>query len=364
MRGNRALAIGVQIFGFAVCVAIAVWVVRVATTGEQGAALSQLREISLGRVGLLLGLSVSTLVLNGVLFWIAAQPARWSNKVTLLGVFATNAVATMLAYLPFKLSAAARMAIHHRRDGLSLTQMVAWFACFFAAMGGTIGPLAVASVWRGELDEVWLLAAGSGVAFCFVVSVVVARVLGAKQGHRWLARVCEAGPWKRVLTSERVEQLHEAFVMVGCARWLAVAYGVRVVDLLVQSARFDAAATAIGQPMGLGSSVVAAAGYYGMLVASPFGALGAREAGAVGAGSMLAEGAGSLAATTLVVTGAEAATLLTLGVAAMVWIGPGVWRGRLNPEALSEVVSGGGVPEDVRADDALQRTEAESGRGL
>jgi hypothetical protein len=179
---------------------------------------------------------------------------------------------------------------------------------------------------------------------------VIARVLAARQGHRWLARAAEAGPWKRVLTPERVEQLHEAFIMVGSARWLAVAYGVRVVDLLVQSARFDTAATAIGQPMGLGSSVVAAAGYYGMLVASPFGALGAREAGAVGAGSMLAEGAGSLAATTLVVTGAEAVTLLTLGVAAMVWIGPGVWRGRLNQETLSEVMSEAAVGNGV--DDA------------
>jgi len=328
MNERRALAIAVQLIGFGVCVAIGVWVVRVATTGDQAEALGQLSEISGGRVALLLGLSVATLMLNGLLFWVASRPARWSTRLTLPGVLATNAVATMLSYLPFKLSAASRVAIHHRRDGVSLAQMAAWFACFFAAMVGTVGPMAAVSLWRRSLDGVWFVTTAGGILICYAGSLIVARWLGADRGHRWLRLACHAGPWKRLLPPERVEQLHEAFVMIACARWLAAAYALRVLDMLVQAVRFDVASGALGTPMGLGSSLVVAAGYFGMLVLSPFGALGAREAGAVGAGTLLDAGTELLAATTLVVTGAEAITLLSLGLAALIWIGPATLRGR------------------------------------
>lgn len=335
--GNKNwLRRGVQILGFGVSLGIIVWLVRIATSGDQAEALDQLKNISAGQVAALIGLSALTLTLNGLLFWIASRPARWAGKLSLPGVLATNAVATMLSYLPFKLSAAARVAVHHRRDGLSLAQMFAFFGCFFAAMAGTIGPMAVTSVWHGSMDARWLATCGTLMGGCFVGSVVVARFFADQRGHRWLGGFADAGPWRKVLTPLRVEELHESFAMIGHARWLAGAYGVRVVDLLVQATRFRVASGAAGgveHTMQFGESVVVAAGYYGMLVLSPFGALGAREAGAVGAGALLdpetlTQAAGErLAATTLVVTGAEVVTLLTLGLISLAWLGPGVLRG-------------------------------------
>lgn len=336
MNERRALAIAVQLIGFGICVAIGVWVVRVATSGEQAEALKHLRDISGTRVALLLGLSVATLMLNGMLFWVASRPARWASRVSLPGVLATNAVATMLSYLPFKLSAAARVAVHHRRDGVALAQMVAWFACFFAAMIGTVGPMAAVSLWRGSIDALWIVMTGGGILVCFAGSIVMARWLGGDRGHDWLRVVSHSGPWRVLLPPERVEQLHESFVMIACVRWLVVAYALRVTDMVVQAVRFDVASGALGEPMGLGSSLVAAAGYFGMLVLSPFGALGAREAGAVGAGTLVDGGTELLAATTLVVTGAEAVTLVSLGLLALVWIGPATLRGRRGLIPLAE----------------------------
>ncbi len=318
-----------QIVGFGVCVGIVAWLVRVATTGAQAEALKELKSISAGEIATLIGLSVLTLALNGLLFWIACRPARWAGRMTLAGIAATNALATMLAYLPFKISAAARMTVHLRRDRISVAQMFAWWGCFFAAMGGTIGPMALASVWRGGMDSGWWLACSGGMLACFAASLVMARFFAAERGHQWLGRMAGAGPWRRVLTPVRVEELHESFAMIACARWLAAAYAVRVVDMAAQALRFRSASEAVGDAMSMGDAVVVAAGYYGMLVLSPFGALGSREAGAVGAGALV-EGSASetLAATTLVVTGAEAATLLVLGLASLAWLGPGVFRRR------------------------------------
>ncbi len=327
----------VQLAGFVVSVSIVLWLVSVATSGEQAEALKQLREISTPQVVVLIGLSVTTLVLNGVLFWVASRPARWSRRVTLAGVLATNAVATMLAYLPFKVSAAVRAGIHLRRDGLTVAQLFAWWGCFFAAMGGTIGPMALASVWRGEMDTLWWLACGLGMTACYLGSLMMARWLANDRGHRWLAVSAGAGPWRRVLTPVRVEELHESFAIIGHARWLLAAYAIRVVDMLVQAMRFRSASEALGEGMSLSDGVVVATGYFAMLVLSPFGALGAREAGAVGAGAIVGSGgpAGAsveaavekLAATTLLVTGAEVVTLLALGLISLAWLGPGLLRG-------------------------------------
>ncbi len=354
---KRWLRRTVQIIGFGISLGIVVWLVRVATSGDQAKALDQLKEISAGQVAGLIGLSALTLMLNGLLFWIASRPAPWSGKLSLAGILATNAVATMLSYLPFKLSAAARIAVHHRRDGLSLAQMFALFGCFFAAMAGTIGPMALTSIWLGSMDARWLAVCGLGMGVCFVGSVVVARFFAAQREHRWLGRFADAGPWRRVLTPVRVGELHESFAMIGHARWLAAAYVVRVIDMLAQAMRFRVASGAVGgveNALQLGESVVIAAGYFGMLVLSPFGALGAREAGAVGAGALLGSAGDTLAAgewlaaTTLLVTGAEVITLLVLGLVALAWLGPGVLKGtRTTPTSTDESDNAEPPPDEL-----------------
>jgi hypothetical protein len=59
-------------------------------------------EAAPGPVALLFGCSLATLALNGLIFWVVLLPEK---RLRVSDTLATvNAFATMLAYLPFKLS--------------------------------------------------------------------------------------------------------------------------------------------------------------------------------------------------------------------------------------------------------------------
>ena len=50
------------------------------------------------------------------------------KRLGAIEIIAVNSLCTFLAVLPFKISVLARAAIHHKRDGVTFRQIVAWFA--------------------------------------------------------------------------------------------------------------------------------------------------------------------------------------------------------------------------------------------
>ena len=70
------------------------------------------------------------------------------QRLRTLDVVAVNAIATLLNYLPFKLSVISRIVIHNRRDGVPLGKIVGWLAA--VGVGGVIsfGPVALVSLWH------------------------------------------------------------------------------------------------------------------------------------------------------------------------------------------------------------------------
>jgi hypothetical protein len=99
----------VQALGFVLALVLLGWCIRAALSEENREQLERLGNASAGQVLLLLGLSAATLLLNGLLFWVTLRPVQ---RVPVVDHLATNALATFLALLPFKLGTLVRVAIN------------------------------------------------------------------------------------------------------------------------------------------------------------------------------------------------------------------------------------------------------------
>ena len=150
-HSRRFARIAVQLVGFSVGMALLVWAVRLALNEDNRGQFQRLAEAPPLHVIGLIGLSIATIVLNGMIFHRTLVPVR---RLRTLDVVAVNAIATLLNYLPFKLSIISRVLIHNRRDGLPLGQIAGWLAA--VGVGGVIsfGPVAVVGLWRGTIDAV------------------------------------------------------------------------------------------------------------------------------------------------------------------------------------------------------------------
>ncbi|VAX41234.1 hypothetical protein MNBD_PLANCTO03-956, partial [hydrothermal vent metagenome] len=157
---GRVLRLLFQGAGFVIGLALLGWCVRVALSPENREQLAKLSEASLGQVAALLGLSATTLLLNGVFFWITLRPVK---RVPLVDHVAINALCTFLAFLPFKIGALTRVAINNRRDGVPILTIGAWYGCMFAVMLAAYLPAMGASMWRGGVDGLWWVACLGGV---------------------------------------------------------------------------------------------------------------------------------------------------------------------------------------------------------
>src|SRR5690606_34937746 len=134
----------------------------------------QLREASAAVVAGLIGLSALSLLLNGLIFWILIIPVR---RVGLASVLATNALATFLAYLPMKLSVAARVLLHRKRDGVPIPLIGGWFTAVGASMAATFIPLGIISYLFKTVDLLWAITLGAGLAVSVGAAIICARIL-------------------------------------------------------------------------------------------------------------------------------------------------------------------------------------------
>lgn len=327
---RRALRLVLQGLGFLIGLALLGWCVQAALSPENREQLVKLSEASAGQVGLLLTLSAATLAINGLVFWSTLEPVR---KLPLADVLATNALCTFLAYLPFKLGAVTRIAIHNRRDRVPLLTIGAWFGAMLAVMIIAYGPVAGASLWRREVDAAWWAAGLGGAAALAALTVLIARPFAGADGLARLHRLFGPLPVAaRLARTDRFAQLHTGAAMLACPKAVAISSMLRLLDAGVLAARFVVSGFIVGIAFGWEEAVLVASAYYLIGVVSPFGVLGAREAGAVwlagalglaaNAGQSPQEVARSLTVLTLFITGTESVVLLAGAAAGVAWLRP------------------------------------------
>ncbi|MBK7403807.1 MAG: hypothetical protein IPJ41_04030 [Phycisphaerales bacterium] len=329
---RRAVRLVVQGVGFLLGLAMLGWCVRSALSPDNREQLAKLSEASIGQVAMLLALSAATLGANGLVFWATLRPVK---RLRAFDVLATNALCTFLAYLPFKLGALTRIAIHNRRDKVPLLTIGAWFAAMFAVMLIAYVPMMGASLWRRGVDPVWWAAGIGGVAVMWGAAFTLARLFAGERGLARLHAVLDGAKLpglRRLTTSDRFTQLHAGADMLASPGALAATTVLRLVDLVVISARFVVAGSIVGVAFGWEEAVLVASAYYLIGVVSPFGLLGAREAGTVwmagalglaaSSGRPADEIARSLTVLTLFISGTESVVLLACAAAGVAWLRP------------------------------------------
>jgi hypothetical protein len=149
---GRGVKVAVQLVGFAIGIALLWWCVHLALSPENREQLENLRDAPSRMIAGLLVLSLTTFMLNGFMLWVVLLPTR---RLRLTQVLAVNALATLLAYLPFKMSVLSRFVLHNRRDGMPIMRIGAWLAAFLVITLATMGPFVVASVLIGEMNAAW-----------------------------------------------------------------------------------------------------------------------------------------------------------------------------------------------------------------
>lgn len=293
-RGRRGFLL--QVIGFAVGAAMFAWALTLALDAENRGRLAAVADAPIALLGLLAGLTAASIVVNGLIFWTAARPV---HRLRILNTVAVNAIATFLSILPFKLNLITRVLIHHRRDGMAARDLIAWLAAVAALGLAVLGPLAAATLWRGELDALWWSIALGGTALLAGVAVGLGR---AGASTPVLARA-SLGSWRIVRHPSVVvtcQMLRLADVALLAGRFLAVAAIMR------------AAAPESPIDLTIDRAVLLATAWFALSVAAPAGTIGYRELGAAGVGALAGMGdaiapvAILLTATETIVSGAAA----------------------------------------------------------
>lgn len=314
----------IQCAGFLAGLALLGWCVSIAFKPENRQQLEHLRQATPPQLLGLLGLSFATLLINGLIFWVSLRPAR---RLPPIDVLATNSIATFLGYLPFKLGLVVRIAIHNRRDRIPLLTIGAWFAAMAITLSIAIWPPALAGLWRKALDGPWLLVTATSVAVLTASAILMARQFAGPVGlarlHRLFDRVPMAGP---ALRTRAFTQVHSGFDMLARPSSTLSAVGLRLVDLVIISARFALASAVLGAAIPWDTAFLLAATFFIIGLLSPFGVLGTREAGATGVAALLlpdgAHAGQQFAVVALLVSATEAIAYLASAGLGLAWLRP------------------------------------------
>lgn len=284
---RRALMGVIQIAGFLGGVGLLIWVVIAALSTENRELLTRLGDATPGQVGLLLLCSLATLALNGSIFWVTLLPEK---RVRHLDIQATNAIATLLSYLPFKIGLIFRIVIHNRRDGVALLTIGAWYLAIGSLIMTNMGPPVLASLWRGGVDTLWWVTAIGGAALVTGAMVFACFPLSGEKGmariHRWLDPI-PLRPLHAFMRTDSFARMHAGFGMLAhpwATMWATL---MRLADVGAQTARFVVAAQVLGIALGWEDAVLLAIMYFMIGMVSPFGMIGTREGGTLAFGTML-----------------------------------------------------------------------------
>ena len=331
--GKRLVRVAIQSVGFLAGLAMLGWCANMALKEENRTQLERLLDASPASIAALVGLCAATLIFNGLIFWAQIRPVR---RLRASDVIATNAIATLMNYLPFKMSLVSRVVIHNRRDGVPVLTIGAWLGAVAVTFFGTGGVVCGAAMLRGGVTITWWALVLAGLIAWVVVQWAGARLFA---GERGLARVRQIadrfGPaiLGKLMRSGAFVNLHAGLDMLAHPGATGTAVAIRLADMLGQAARLVVAASVLGETLGWASAIVLAAGHFFIGVVSPFGMLGTREAGTAGLAGLLTLAAGasaaeaeaaaaSFAVALLMVTAVEAVVTLGAGGLAVAWLRP------------------------------------------
>ncbi|MCA9312096.1 MAG: flippase-like domain-containing protein [Phycisphaerales bacterium] len=295
-RWSRA-RIAIQVLGFLICLGLLGFTIHLATTGDNAQQFRTMLQAPPGWLLALLACSGLSIVLNGLMFWVVLLPHRRLNAVD---VVATNAIATFMALLPFKLGLLVRGLIHHRRDQVPFKLLLGWFAAMSALGLAVVLPMGAAGLWRGRVDTWWWVVAIAGPLLCTGTGVVCGRLAGR---FPILSRLSMG-----------------ADMIVRDVPTVVRHYLIRMMDVALLAGRFLIAGHILGHDMTLDQAILVGTTYFLLSVLAPTGTLGAREAGTAGIG--LVQGL-DVAGVALLVSVAETLAAGALG-------GAGAWRLRLD----------------------------------
>ena len=317
---RSGVRIAVQVVGFLVGIGLLGWCVRLALSDENREALSKLADATPGSLTALLGLSIVSVVANGMIFWGGLAPVR---RLRALDVIATNALATFLANLPFKIGLVARIGVHNRRDGVPMAMIFGWFGAVTATLIITSAALLLAGTLARVLGGWTLAVAVAAMIVLSVVTVIVAKRLSGERGHRRLSRLIGRLGGKRALRLSRsqvMRELHMGLDMLASGRWVALVVAFRMIDFCSQGWRWVVAGELVEKDIALTDGVLIAGGHFLAGALSPVGMLGFREGAAMGTAGLLGLDSREFAPIALLTAGSELVVVIAGAGLAIAWL--------------------------------------------
>ena len=326
------MSAGMQAAAFVLCVGLLAWCVRGAFSESNRAQWSRLRDADAWTVAAVLGLTGATLAINGLIFWATIRPVR---RLGIVDLQATNAVGTLLALAPFKVSILFRVLVHVRRDRVPLVTVGAWFVAVTIGISAATNPVFFTSLARPTVDGWWVLIVAAGLVVSHAAVCGLARVFA---GERGLARLRRVAAWvlpgrlKTLAAGEAVSKAAAGFDMAAHPWWLAAQMGLRVLDLMVLGVRLWLCARIVGVEVSFGGAIVYGAFHFAIGALSPAGALGAREGlTAIVASRMQGFSPESFAVVMLLLLASEALVVVPAALAGVLRLRPDRllrgWRG-------------------------------------
>jgi len=270
----------VQIIGFLGSVSALGWAVSVALRQENREQLAKLSQATPTELMMLMGLATISVGFNGMLFWVVMNPV---HKLRPTDVIAVNAISTLLAYLPFKLSIVSRFVIHNRRDKVPVLTIGAWIVAVTLLMLAVFGPITLASVWQREINSTWWIVSAIGILASTILGSQIAKQLEGEIGTKRIAKLLG----QRITATDSYSRLHIGFEMLANTRSAIVGNIFRVLDIISFALRFYVAALVLDLPISATDSLLLGATYFLIGMASPVGMLGTREAGTIAIATMV-----------------------------------------------------------------------------
>ncbi|MEM9065486.1 MAG: hypothetical protein AAGB51_08365 [Planctomycetota bacterium] len=326
---NRAAKIAVQLVGFLIAIALFGWAVSMGFSEENRGGLERLRDAGPLPIAQLIGLSLVVVATNGFVFWLTMIPVR---RLRLRDIQAANGLCTLLAFLPFKLGAITRVAIHRQRDGVPVMLVGAWWAAILVVFAGGVAPVLLATIVADSMGLMWWATVAASMV---ATTLIIWRLSGVFEGPKGMARLRALMLAERfsligkLLHSDAAHHLHSAFRMTDHLKVVTGCHVLRLVDIGAQAGRIAIAAGVVGLTISPHEAVALALGSVLIMMASPVGLVGTREAGVVALAAWmgLTDGIGEetsdqLALALLVVTGSDLIAVLVAAGVGVGWLGP------------------------------------------
>lgn len=319
----RWVRVGAQVLLFVGGLFLLWWVYREATRPGNRDALERIRHAAPGDIALLLALTLATLLLQGGSFWTAIRPVR---RLPFWGVQATNAVASVLASPPGKLSLLWRIFIHNRRDGVPVLTIGAWFIAATVGISAGTNPVFFTSYLHPSIDAAWFGWVAGGLVASHLIIWGLGLIFAGERGlakFRSLVRAVLPGRLKRFADSDAVGRIQAGSDMVAHPGWLAAQMACRVADLLVLGARLWLCARITGVELAFAPAVVLAAFRFAIATLLPSGAVGSQEAGTIKMAERFAPAAAaSLPLVLLLMLAAELLVSAAAGLVGVIYLRP------------------------------------------